>query len=72
LRERDDDIRIVVIWVQTVSAKIDYLMSRRSELGNHFFLQTKSAVIGSDSYSHICFMGLFCLPPRTSIKANRD
>jgi hypothetical protein len=56
LRERNDDIWIVVNWVQTVSAKIEYLMSRRSELGNHFFLQTKSTVIGSDSYSHIRFM----------------
>jgi len=43
--ERDDEVRIIVAWVQAMRPEIDYLMPRRAEMSNQFFLQTKSTSV---------------------------
>ena len=56
--ERDDEIGIVVVLVQAMSAEIDDLMPRRAELGDEFLLQAKSAMIGGNSYAHTSLLSL--------------
>ncbi len=52
LTQRYHIVRIIVIRVQAVSAKIDDLMSRRADPGDQLFLQGKSTVICCNAYSH--------------------
>jgi hypothetical protein len=53
LRERNDEIGVVVGGVKAVSAEIHYLMAGCTKLGNKFFFQAESTVIGGDSDPHI-------------------
>jgi hypothetical protein len=43
--ERDDEVGIILAWVQPMRREIDYLMPRRAEMSNQFFLQTKSTSV---------------------------
>src|SRR5262249_22551115 len=52
LGERDDEIRVVVVRAQRVSAKIDDVVSCRAKPRHEIFLQRKPAVIGRDAYPH--------------------
>ena len=59
LRERDDEVGIIVTGIQAVRPYIDYLMSRLPKACHHFFLQAKPTVISCDSYAHV--MLPFCI-----------
>jgi len=50
--EWNDEVGIVVVGAQRVSAEINDLVPRRAELSNQLLLQTKSAVISGNSYAH--------------------
>jgi hypothetical protein len=51
-REWNDEVGIVIVGAQRVSAEIDDLMARSAELSNQLLLQTESAVVGGNSYTH--------------------
>ena len=57
--EWNDEVGIVVAGAQGVSAKINDLMARGAELRNQLLLQTKTAMVGGNSYAHK--FGLFNL-----------
>src|SRR5260221_595509 len=50
LTERDNEVGIIVVGGQLVSAEIDDLVPCGAELSDQFLLQTKPAVIGGNSY----------------------
>ena len=50
--EWNDEVGIVVVVVQLVRAEVNDFMARRAELSSQLLLQTKSAVIGGNSYAH--------------------
>jgi hypothetical protein len=52
-REWNDYVGIIVGRVRFMSTKIDYVMTRRSKLGDELFFQNESAVIGGYSDSHM-------------------
>lgn len=53
LRQRDDEVGIVVLRGQHVSAEIEDFMTRRAQLGGQRFLELKPAMIGGDSHAHV-------------------
>jgi hypothetical protein len=52
-RERDDEIWVVVAGIKAVSAEVHYFMADCAKLGDEFFFQAKSTVIGGDSEAHV-------------------
>jgi hypothetical protein len=50
--ERHDEVGIVVVEAQRVSAEINDLMARRPELSDQLLLQPKSAVISGNAHTH--------------------
>src|SRR3974377_1391902 len=48
----NDEVGIVVVGAQRVSAEINDLVARRAEWRNQPLLKTKSAVISGNSYAH--------------------
>ena len=55
-REWNDKVGIVVVGAQRVSAEINDFMAGSAELSNQLLLQTKSAVVGGNSYAHSCLL----------------
>ena len=53
LTEWDNEIGIIVVRRQLVSAEIDDLVPGRAEMSDQFLFQTKPAVIGGNSYAHV-------------------
>ena len=55
-RKWNDKVGIVVVGAQRVSAEINDFMAGSAELSNQLLLQTKSAVVGGNSYAHSCLL----------------
>src|SRR5712671_4391948 len=53
LRERDDEVGIIVVRLGSVRTEIHDLMRGCAELDENFLLQMKPAMIGSDTNTHI-------------------
>jgi hypothetical protein len=51
--ERDNEIRVIVARVKAVSAEIENVMSARTKQGDNFFFQSKSAMVSSNSQTHV-------------------
>src|SRR6266850_3796974 len=52
LRERNDEVRIIVIRRQGVGSEIHDLVAGRAELRKQLLFQTKATMIRRDSYAH--------------------
>jgi hypothetical protein len=52
-RQRNDEIRVVVAWFETIRTKVNNLMTRGLEAATKILFQSKSAVIGGDSNAHM-------------------
>src|SRR6185503_11155946 len=55
--ERDDEVGIIVPWVQAIRPEIDNLMSGPTEMSNQFFLQSKPTMIRGNSHAHVILLG---------------
>src|SRR5262249_27366044 len=54
--ERDDEVRIIVVWIQVRRPEIDDLMSRLAKPGHQLLLQTKSTMIRGNSHAHVILL----------------
>jgi hypothetical protein len=67
LSERNNEVGIIVVRSQRVSAEVHDFMARRANPGNQFFLQTKPAVIGGNANAHVFFVSVRQFPRRLTI-----
>jgi hypothetical protein len=51
--QRDHEIGIIVARIKVVSAEIENVMSAGTKQGNNFFFQSKSAMVCSNSQTHV-------------------
>src|SRR5262245_32527712 len=52
LRERQHEVGIIVLRIQTISAEVHDLVPSRIKFGHDFFLESESSMIGSHSNPH--------------------
>jgi hypothetical protein len=48
-----NEIRVVVAWLQTVCTEVNDVVTRSREPLTKVFFQSKSAMIGGDSNTHV-------------------
>src|SRR6266849_5894108 len=56
LGQRDDEVWIVIVGIQTVRTEINDLMSCRTNPGDEFLLQPKPAVVSGNRNAHRNFL----------------
>src|SRR5438093_13689263 len=52
LRERNQEIGIIVTGIQIVGAEVHHLVPNRFKFGHEVFFETESTMIGSDANPH--------------------
>ena len=52
VRKRNNEVRIVVVWIEAVCAKVSDRMASGPQLRNQLFLEFEPSVIAGDPYVH--------------------
>ena len=58
VRQRDNEVRIVVAWIEAVCAKVSDHMASGSQFRNQLFLESESSVIAGNAYFHAMSIAL--------------